>query len=396
MANLTIKMFFTLAFLYNVGLSLHFASYTIFLQSRGMNLWNMNMVNVFFMLLSAFLEMPTGAFADKFGRKNSVIASCTISAISTIVYYFSNNFWEFVIAEIIGAFAITLYNGAMQAWLFDSLRHHAYSGDINEVQRKENQWSLIGQICGSVLGGYIAMIDIAYPWIFSTLGSVVVAVFCVFLTNEKYREDKQFEKHTDSVFVIAFGTLRNGFKNKFLLYIGMFEFFLIASFQGFNMQWSILFKDGYGVNMWQMGWIMGIILFALFIGSRISISIMNHYQSKGIGIVISQIPTAIFMFLTAIIPDFSIALPFFFLHEITRGIFNPLRTIYVNKHGESKVRATVHSFNGMMNKFGATAGLLFSGIIAQTWSIKTCWIASSCLLFLTTLIFIKFKPNENW
>lgn len=351
------------------------------------------------MFLSGTLEMPTGAFADKHGRKKAVVLSCLVLTIANLIYFFSNNFWEFVIAECIAALGLTMHNGAFQAWIFDSLKHHLYQGDINEVQRKITQYGRIGVIVGCVAGGYLAVSNLAFPWLASSFGTILAGLYCIFFLKEEYH-GKDCVKHRSSIFTIAIHTFKKGLKNKYLLYLGSFELILIASFQGFNMQWTIRFKDVYKMSMVNMGYVMGFVIIALYIGSYLAKRILKKSEGsdvkiKASTIVAYQLPTAVFMILTVVFTNAPIALSCFFLHEVARGIFEPLRTIYVNIHGKTRVRATVHSFNGMMNKFGAALGLVISGIVAQTWSIEVCWLLSGFTLLITTILFIKFKINGN-
>ena len=79
--------------LFTFALAFFFATYVPFLAAKGMNLWQINVINSFFMLFIILAEMPTGSFADRFGRHHSISISCFLLVISFLIYYFSESFW---------------------------------------------------------------------------------------------------------------------------------------------------------------------------------------------------------------------------------------------------------------------------------------------------------------
>ena len=65
-----IRQYYTLSCLFNAGgLSIISAIYVSFLMKNGMSLLQVNLVNTAYFLTLFICEIPTGAFADIFGRK---------------------------------------------------------------------------------------------------------------------------------------------------------------------------------------------------------------------------------------------------------------------------------------------------------------------------------------
>ena len=145
------KIFWTyvvLSGLLNLSFSFFFSTYTIFLMSRGMDLLQINLINGFFMISIFFMEIPTGAIADSFGRKISIVCGCLILSISFLVYFLSSSFWGFVLAEIIGAVSLALLSGSTEAWVVDSLKFYGYDGGFKNVFRRSFQAKQIGIMIG--------------------------------------------------------------------------------------------------------------------------------------------------------------------------------------------------------------------------------------------------------
>jgi len=113
----TVRRYLALSVLYRSGLAFTNAMYVTFLISKGLNLWEVNLVNLVFFSVMFLAEIPTGAIADIYGRRLSFMLACLLEAIGMFVYAFSDTFVGFAIAEALIALGATCASGAFQAWL---------------------------------------------------------------------------------------------------------------------------------------------------------------------------------------------------------------------------------------------------------------------------------------
>jgi MFS family permease len=84
----------------------------------------------------------------------------------------------------------------------------------------------------------------------------------------------------------------------------------------------------------------------------------------------------------------------FLAHEFGRGMFKPLAFAYLNRRIPSDKRATIMSFQSMIEKLGAFVGLLVSGYLAKKYSISLSWLVSGIVLALSVVVFLKLKNGE--
>lgn len=115
MVKKTLRTFYMLRALASLGVSFAFSTYVLFLLDKGLDFFQVNVVNFVFMASIFLLKIPTGAFADSLGRKNSVVIGYAFLALSYLVYFMSGSFWMFVLAEILGAFGACFISGAFEA-----------------------------------------------------------------------------------------------------------------------------------------------------------------------------------------------------------------------------------------------------------------------------------------
>ena len=165
MIKSTIRLYLLFGLLTHLGISFISATYVVFLISRGLNLFEVNLVNLVFFTTIFIWEIPTGAVADVFGRKISFIVSCFLLSVSFFIYAASYSFWGFALAEAIGAIGTTFGSGAFQAWLVDKLKHHNYGGALIPVFVREQQIKQGAGIAGAIAGAFLADKDITFPWI---------------------------------------------------------------------------------------------------------------------------------------------------------------------------------------------------------------------------------------
>lgn len=382
-----------------LAISFFFATYQLFLVEKGLSLLEINLLNCCFMLANFLFEIPTGAIADSFGRKRSVIIGLWFFAFSFLFYFLADNFWQFLTAEIIGAFAATCVSGAIEALVFDSLNAQGEQSSSQELFRKA-EIRTIGVIVGVVIGSSVASFGLAWPWLLSAIAFSLLALVANFLLpNDEGQRKIVFKK---SKFKLDFSSLNNlakesiayGWKNKRLM--NMIYFFAIFSFavMPINMYWPILLKDNFSVPTKFMGLVFAGIALSVYSGAQLSKMWQKKIKCEKNAIFFSQILTLVGVIGCLIFSKLSPFLVFFLLHEAGRGLLNPLYRDYVNRSIESRNRATVLSFESMVVKAAAGIGLIISGLVADSFDILTSWSFSALVILLSiTWFYLKNKKT---
>ncbi|MCA9385571.1 MFS transporter [Candidatus Dojkabacteria bacterium] len=116
------------------------------------------------LLLTAVLELPTGAFADLVGRRISVVIGFFIEAIGNIFIAFAWTKWVFWVAVITMATASALRSGADSALVYDSLKEQGKEKDFSRVLANNTLIVQFGIIISSVVAGYLFEIWNGLPY----------------------------------------------------------------------------------------------------------------------------------------------------------------------------------------------------------------------------------------
>ncbi len=98
----------------------------------GLTLTQLFLLQAWFFLWIFLLEVPTGAVADKFGRKTSLFCANACLLTATAIYASGKGLPRFLLAEFVWAASAALASGADEAMVYDSLKA---AGD--EAQSKQ-------------------------------------------------------------------------------------------------------------------------------------------------------------------------------------------------------------------------------------------------------------------
>lgn len=388
MAKRTIRLYLILGGMQAFGIAFFSATYSLFLLSQGLNLFEMNLVNAAFMATLLIAEIPTGAVADTWGRKVSYVASVLFYSISMFAYASAHSFWTCVLAEVIGAIGATLATGAFDAWLVDTLHYDQWAGSLEDVFVRSSQVRQTSMIGGMLIGAYLGGIHLSLPWIGA--GVVMLGLGCVAIT---FMRDPSFERRSL--------TIRSGFRSmgetigksirysrghgdvRFILAFGAV---LYVAVQGPNMFWQPHFLAYVGDRA-LLGWFGAAIMLMLMAGATLAQGFLRHVGgNERRALLLAQATIGMCVFLSGWFAWPGAVVSFFLLHEIGRGMYGPLCDAYLNRAIPSMERATLLSFEAMACEIGALVGLLASGAVATRTSIPVAWMAAGVLLLLAVTI----------
>jgi len=389
-----IKMYYFISFFQSLSISFFFATYAVFLMEKGMTLFEIGILASIAMACHVLFEIPTGAFADAYGRKLSIVVGFVIVSIATSIYYFSTRFTNFAVGELIAGVGLVFVSGAMDAWIVDSLKHKRSSENLGKIFSRGIQMGQIGLIAGSLSGAYMGSVNIALPWAISSIFCMVLAIICAIFMKEEY--EMMSKRKIYEIWDVAVAGVKYSVKNKDIMHVVMFGVIIIFSSKALDMQWSLVFRNTYLLDVQYLGWIfVGFSLF-MMIGAQASIYLINRFGSDRKMMILSQTITAFGTIFASMMLGIIPVMSGIFMQEIGRGALIPMRQSYLNKEGRipSNKRATILSFDSMVLSIGGIIGLLVGGYLANVYSISFAWMLSGIVLLVCIGLFLGLKNGK--
>jgi MFS family permease len=134
--------------------------------------------------IGILVEIPSGAFADLFGRKRTVNIATFMQAIGSVIFtlgFLHNALFFFGNLLIIVSFAFR--SGSQEALVYDTLVESNKTEHFDDIVGKARSLQSLSIVVASILGGIAWTIGVYLPWALSS------AVFIIgFLASLKYRE----------------------------------------------------------------------------------------------------------------------------------------------------------------------------------------------------------------
>lgn len=142
-------------------------------------------------IVTTVLEIPTGALADLFGRRKTVLMGLLVTAVGIFGIAFSNTFIQFLIWQVATGIGAALISGADSALLYDSLKETGRENEYGKVAVKSGFLYRMGLVVGSFSGGYLYSIWISLPYIMKAISMLLGAVWMYF-TVEPHIDSEKF------------------------------------------------------------------------------------------------------------------------------------------------------------------------------------------------------------
>jgi MFS family permease len=129
-----LRRLYTSNFISNISIA--GAAWVLLLVSDGYSLIQVGLAETVFHIVSLTCEIPSGVFADVFGRKKSLIVSCLCSIMSAAVRGFLPGFGCVLVSIAFSALSYNFASGSDSALAYDSLleadRADKYDGYISK------------------------------------------------------------------------------------------------------------------------------------------------------------------------------------------------------------------------------------------------------------------------
>jgi MFS family permease len=133
---------------------------TLFLLDAGLTNTEAFAANAFYTAGEVIFEVPTGVVADTRGRRTSYLLGAGTLLLATLLYLamwkLRAPLWAWAIASALLGLGFTFFSGATEAWLVDALHASGYQQDLDAVFARGQIVSGVAMLVGSVGGGLVA------------------------------------------------------------------------------------------------------------------------------------------------------------------------------------------------------------------------------------------------
>ena len=94
----------------------------VYFRDFGLTLFQISILTIAGTIFSILFEIPTGAIADIYGRKFSVLLGALIQGTSLVSIFFIENYYALIFYFALIGFGSTFESGARDAWIVDLIK----------------------------------------------------------------------------------------------------------------------------------------------------------------------------------------------------------------------------------------------------------------------------------
>lgn len=385
----TYYLFFALI---HIGFGSTVTAYAPFLQSIGLTLAEIALVNAIFWTVIIAAELPTGMLADGRSRAYSLKLGGVFYALGALAYIFAHSFWTAALAEVLIGIGNAFISGAGAAWIADALTREGRESELRHVYATESLIRSLLMLAGGFVGALIALWEprlIWAPFVVTSLGASFVAHRLMNGQGEPLEYVTELE-----AFRRALAHLR---RSRALIWL-VCSLIVFGAVVSFNHYWALFFLPQVG----QLGlaFIWPVMYLGLIGASQLIRRLTLPVGGEAPMIVLSVLLSGVGLLGVALIPGLWLALPALVVHELGRGFFQPLTDSFVQHRIHTSYRATFGSLQSFLGRIGfAVVPLVVYLFIAEEpntpSTIILVWIACAIVLILGALALWFTRPREG-
>jgi MFS family permease len=327
------------------------------------------------------LEIPTGAIADKIGRKHSLILGSVFVAIATLIYGSIPSFTIFLLAEFIFAIGYALNSGADQALLYDTLKSQGLEEKSKEIMGRSDALMLAGMMVAAPIGSLLASrFGLNAPQLLTAVPMLVAGVIAWSIPEPRIHSDSESRRYQD--------ILKQGVKEILhnpIIRTLAFDSVIVSSAAYFVVWYYQPFMTSLGIPIIYFG-----LAHALLLSSEILVSSNFKTLEKILGVGKSYLRnSALLVTAVFVLAAFFQNWVTLFLFIVIGGGIGYTRATYIasiaHKYIQSSHRATIMSSIGMVRRlalvplnptigYAASVSLPLAFIIVSLFPLSTLLI----------------------
>ena len=354
----------------------------LFFESKGFSLTQIMILQGTFSLFVALFEIPSGFFADIYGRKNSLVIGSIFLFLGYVIFSFFSGFNEFLFAEILLGIGGSLISGADSAILYDTLLEIKEEDKYTKIEGRTYAIGNFSEGIAGVLGGFLAMTSINMPVYIQTI--VMFLSIPIAMTLVEPKSSYKLAKSFSSIITVV--------KDTFI-------------YQR-KLRWYIVYSSSMGIATLSIAWFVQPFLMEIdtpiiyygiiwaFLNFTAGITSYYSYLFNNHNLLIYM---SLIMITSLTLLGFNVSyfgLIFIILIYLIRGVITPKLRNLINMNSTSERRATVLSLRSFVIRISFAVIAPVLGYISDSSDLSLVfYVLASIVGFSSLLAAFKLKNN---
>lgn len=376
-------------FIVMVGIGLVIPILPFYVEKFNANAQTLGALVAVFAFMQFLFAPIWGRLSDRIGRKPLITIGLIGFAIAEFIFAFAVGLWMLFLSRILaGVFGSALMPTAM-----------AYVSDVTDEDNRGQGMGILGAamglgiVIGPGIGGWLAEINLSYPFIFAGIAASIAAIVSVIILPESYPKEKRTfdpNEKRENRFVV----MKNAVMSPvgFLLVLVFIMSFGLANFQSIFSYYAL---ERYGYGPQEVGIIILIIgiIGTLVQGVGVGRATKIFGEEKVVtgSLLLSALGFVIMTFATNFVGVLITTAVFFVGNSLLRPSLNSL----ISKLAGER-QGTVMGLNNSFLSLGNVAGPLLAGTLFE-WNIHIPYFFGAFIMLVglvATKVWISKKQKK--
>jgi MFS transporter, DHA3 family, tetracycline resistance protein len=385
-----------MSFAFNVAFT---AMMVYYIQTAGLSPLQLVLIGTALEIACFTFEVPTGVVADTFSRKWSVILGRLCLGVGIIVEGLFPIFGMIAAMQIVKGVGYTFISGANTAWITDEVGEEQAA----KLFMRVTQIGSIAGVVGTVVGMILGSINLQLAIVLGGTTMIVLGVVSVFIMPETgFKPTPRGERTT---FQHMTGTFREGVslarRSPIILTLIAASFVMGAFSESFDRLNEAHILNTIGLpGDWSPVVVFGMLSIAGMPLSLLVMEIMrrrvdtNNQRLVARVLMVCEAGIIGVACMFALAQSFWVAAVALMTVGLLRQVTGVLRTVWLNQHVDSRVRATVHSMHSQADAIGEIAGGPMVGLIGNA-SLRAALVVGATLLTPNLFLYRRTLNDES-
>jgi MFS family permease len=374
---------------------------TIFLLDAGLSNLEAFAANAFFTTGMVLFEVPTGIVADTAGRRYSYLLGTVTLSAATLLYVLlwqiEAPFWQWAVVSVLIGLGFTFFSGAVEAWLVDALTATGFTGEMESVFGRGQVVTGVAMLTGSVAGGFIAQqTSLGVPFVLRGLILVVMFVVAFRLMHDIGFNPEKGGRPLAEMRKIASATIEYGWRVpavKWLMVEALFTGGVgIYGFYALQPYLLELYGDPQAYQI--AGLVAAIVAGAQILGGVAAPWIRRLFHRRTSALIATAALSVVTLGLIGIVENFWAVIGLIVVWGLLFAASMPIRQTYLNGLIPSRQRATILSFDSLMDSTGGVWVQPVLGRAADVWGYAPSYVMGAAISALA-LPFLALSRRQN-
>jgi len=370
------------------------AFFIIYFAYLNLTFFQIAILMAILQITTIFFEIPTGAFADLYGRKFSVLFGYFLEGIVFLLMFFVHSYGMIVLLFVLWGVSATFSSGSKEAWIIDLLKKknknllHSY---FNKAQSIDSFALIVSGFLGAFL---VKLFGLSVIWPVAAASFMVSFLVLLFAKEFYVKRNVKINESIRQTWKQGVESVKYSYNHHVLFYFLSAAVLLTFAL---NIQSSVSwipFLKQLGIADYALGYVWSAMGFAIMVSPLFALKFLKKGAERKFMIscvVIFAVVSFAVIFASTILAAMLILLLGMFFYFAQR----PAERVYFHRFVPGKLRATVGSFESMLLSLSSAVSLALAGFLVDVIGPKYTIFISGFLVIPAIAIYLRINENKK-